>query len=222
MSKVERSNGMDLSWLGKPHEYDPGRLYSQTGADWQYPRRRRSAAQGAAGQAAGRDEEGRPRRAGPVRRRQHPLRHRVLPGQLEIQHQHPLRGRSGRRQADAVRDRRLRPAVREDRPAVDGRPHPSGHHLAVGGRRGPLHGRPHGRQRDGSAQGAQGREGKDRHRQPRHAGVRGLQEARPQHRQRLAGGVARARRQDPRRDRAAEAWRRASATRRCGRSSTSG
>ena len=31
-----KSNGMDLSWLGKPHEYDPGRLYSQTGADWQY------------------------------------------------------------------------------------------------------------------------------------------------------------------------------------------
>ena len=38
MSKVDstKSNGMDLSWLGKPHEYDPGRLYSQTGADWQY------------------------------------------------------------------------------------------------------------------------------------------------------------------------------------------
>jgi Xaa-Pro aminopeptidase len=34
--KPEKSNGMDLSWLGKPHEYDPGRLYSQTGADWQY------------------------------------------------------------------------------------------------------------------------------------------------------------------------------------------
>ena len=27
---------MDLSWLGRPHENDPGRLYSQTGADWQY------------------------------------------------------------------------------------------------------------------------------------------------------------------------------------------
>ena len=33
---TEKSNGMDLSWLGKPHEYDPRRLYSQTGADWQY------------------------------------------------------------------------------------------------------------------------------------------------------------------------------------------
>jgi Xaa-Pro aminopeptidase len=39
MSKVvgpEKSNGMDLSFLGRPHEYDPGRLYSQTGCDWQY------------------------------------------------------------------------------------------------------------------------------------------------------------------------------------------
>jgi len=38
MSKVDptKSNGMDLTWLGKPHEHDPGRLYSQTGADWQY------------------------------------------------------------------------------------------------------------------------------------------------------------------------------------------
>jgi Xaa-Pro aminopeptidase len=27
---------MDISFLGKPHEWDPRRLYSQTGADWQY------------------------------------------------------------------------------------------------------------------------------------------------------------------------------------------
>ena len=27
---------MDISWLGKPHEWEPQRLYSQTGADWQY------------------------------------------------------------------------------------------------------------------------------------------------------------------------------------------
>src|ERR1700734_1855909 len=27
---------MDTRFLGKPHEYDPRRLYSQTGADWQY------------------------------------------------------------------------------------------------------------------------------------------------------------------------------------------
>src|SRR5450759_3381812 len=26
---------MDLSFIGKPHEWDPRRLYSQTGADWQ-------------------------------------------------------------------------------------------------------------------------------------------------------------------------------------------
>ena len=27
---------MDTSFIGKPHEWDPRRLYSQTGADWQY------------------------------------------------------------------------------------------------------------------------------------------------------------------------------------------
>ena len=27
---------MDISFIGKPHEWDPRRLYSQTGADWQY------------------------------------------------------------------------------------------------------------------------------------------------------------------------------------------
>lgn len=27
---------MDLSFIGKPHEWDPKRLYSQSGADWQY------------------------------------------------------------------------------------------------------------------------------------------------------------------------------------------
>ena len=27
---------IDTSWLGKPHEWEPQRLYSQTGADWQY------------------------------------------------------------------------------------------------------------------------------------------------------------------------------------------
>src|SRR6202521_503917 len=27
---------MDTSFIGKPHEWDPRRVYSQTGADWQY------------------------------------------------------------------------------------------------------------------------------------------------------------------------------------------
>ena len=27
---------LDTSFLGKPHEWSPQRLYSQTGADWQY------------------------------------------------------------------------------------------------------------------------------------------------------------------------------------------
>src|SRR2546428_11776741 len=28
---------LDTSFIGRPHEWDPRRLYSQTGADWQYP-----------------------------------------------------------------------------------------------------------------------------------------------------------------------------------------
>ena len=37
MSKSdEKRSGMDISFIGKPHEWDPRRLYSQTGADWQY------------------------------------------------------------------------------------------------------------------------------------------------------------------------------------------
>ena len=35
-SDYKNPSGMDLSFLGKPHEWDPRRLYSQTGADWQY------------------------------------------------------------------------------------------------------------------------------------------------------------------------------------------
>src|SRR3979490_3451202 len=38
MSKADEKKhaGMDISFIGKPHEWDPRRLYSQTGADWQY------------------------------------------------------------------------------------------------------------------------------------------------------------------------------------------
>ena len=32
----EKVSGIDIGFLGKPHEWDPRRLYSQTGADWQY------------------------------------------------------------------------------------------------------------------------------------------------------------------------------------------
>ena len=34
--KVDPVSGMDISFLGKPHQNDPRRLYSQTGADWQH------------------------------------------------------------------------------------------------------------------------------------------------------------------------------------------
>ena len=33
--KIDPASGMDISFLGGPHQNDPRRLYSQTGADWQ-------------------------------------------------------------------------------------------------------------------------------------------------------------------------------------------
>src|ERR1700730_14406788 len=32
----KKTSEMDLSFIGKPHEWDPRRVYSQTGVDWQY------------------------------------------------------------------------------------------------------------------------------------------------------------------------------------------
>ena len=32
----KKASGMNIDFLGQPHEWDPGRLYSQTGADWQH------------------------------------------------------------------------------------------------------------------------------------------------------------------------------------------
>ena len=186
-----KSNGMDLSWLGKPHEYDPRRLYSQTGADWQYrvdfDRLRQERLVKLQAEMKAEDLGALVLFAGANIR----YATGVISGQLEIQHQYPLRGGSGRGKADALRDRRVGPAVRQDRPPLDGRAHPSRHHLAVGGRRGAVHGRPHGRQRRRSAEGARRPEGEDRYRQPRHAGLRGIPEGRSEDRQRLAGRVAR-------------------------------
>ena len=157
MSKVDstKSNGMDLSWLGKPHEYDPGRLYSQTGADWQYrvdfDRLRKERLVKLQAEMKADDLGALVLFAGAN------IRYATASYQgnwkYNINIRYAVVPAEGR--ADAVRDRRLRPAVREDRPAVDGRPHPSRHHLAVGRGRRAVHGRPHGRQRDGGAQGAQ-------------------------------------------------------------------
>ena len=73
------SNGsrLDTSFIGQPHEWDPRRLYSQTGADWQYRvdfdrlRKERLA------EAASGDGQAGFGRAGAVRGREHSLRHRV-------------------------------------------------------------------------------------------------------------------------------------------------
>src|SRR5437867_9690960 len=33
---AKKASGMDISFIGQPHEWDPRRLYSQTGVDWQH------------------------------------------------------------------------------------------------------------------------------------------------------------------------------------------
>ena len=151
------------------------------------------------------DEGRRSRRAGIVRGREHPLRHRIVPRQLEVQHQHPLRRRARRRRADPLRDRRLRSPMRQDRSAVDGGSHPSGHHLAVGRRRCSVHGRTHGGKRRRRAEGVRGTERTDWHRQPRHARARSVSTDRADDRQRVADRVEGPNRQDARRSRAVEA-----------------
>ena len=75
---------MDTDFIGKPHEWDPRRLYSQTGADWQYrvdfERLRRDRLQKAKEQMNIHDLGALVLFAG----RQHPLCDQFLPGQLEI------------------------------------------------------------------------------------------------------------------------------------------
>ena len=127
-----------------------------------------------AGAGAHDDGEARPRRAGVLRRRERPLHHERLPGQLEEQHLHPLLRAPARRRAGAVRDRRLRPGVREDRRAVAERQHPAGDHVEVGRDRRVVHGREDGRLRARRAQGERGREGADRPRRLRPERLRGL------------------------------------------------
>ena len=185
-------------------------------------RRLRPPAQGPARAGAHEDGEARPRRAGVLRRRERPLHHERLPGQLEEQHLHPLLRAAARRRAGAVRDRGLRPRVREDRRSLAERQHPPRDHLEVGGDGRGVHGRQDGQLRARRAQGERRRERADRPRRLRPERLRGVQEARPEHRQRVAGHVRRAHRQDAGRDRVPEDLLARSATRRSGRSSTSG
>ena len=115
---TEYGKGMDLSFLGKPHEYDPRRVYSTTATDWQgrvdFDRLRR-------------DRLGRAR----MMMEKHDLGALVcfvgenvryiterLPGELEEQHLHPLLRAAPRWRTGPVRDRGLRSRVREDRRAV--------------------------------------------------------------------------------------------------------
>ena len=215
--------GLDLSFLGKPHEHDPRRVYSTTcdrlaGAGrFRPPPARPTRAR------ADDDGEERSRRSRLLRRRERALPDGRLPGELEEQHLHPLRGAAARRRADPVRDRRLGPRVREDRRAVAERQHPPGDHLEVGRDGGADDVRP-----DGAVDrldvleeaGGRGRAGRDRHLRPECRGrvrARGAEDD-----ERLADDVGGPGREDARRDRVPEDLERRSATPRSGRSRTSG
>ena len=89
---TETGKGLDLSFLGKPHEHDPRRAYSTTATDWQarvdFDRMRRDRLD------ARPDDVGpqRPRRSRLLRGRERALPDGRLSGELEEQHLHPLRG----------------------------------------------------------------------------------------------------------------------------------
>src|ERR1700751_4288933 len=97
---------LDTSFIGQPHEWDPRRLYSQTGADWQYrvdfDRLRK-------GRLVKLQEQMVARGVGRrvlIRRGEYTFRAGLISGKLKIQHQHPLRRGAEGRRAGAVRDGR--------------------------------------------------------------------------------------------------------------------
>ena len=139
------------------------------------------------------DGEARPRRARLLRRRERPLHHRRLPGQLEEQHLHPLLRPAARRRAGAVRDGGLGPRVREDRRALAERQHPPRDHLEVGGDGRADDGRQDGALGRRRAHGARRREGADRASTSTTRRRRPRSSAPGSTRQRLAGDVGRAR-----------------------------
>ena len=154
----------------------------------------------------GPDEDGgeRPRCRRLLRRRERPLHHRRLPGQLEEQHLHPLLRAAPRRRAGPLRDRRLRPRVRQDRRSLAGRQHPAGDHLEVVGDGRGDDGRQDGPVGQGRPRRERRREREGRHRHLRPERRRRLRARRPQDHQCLAGDVESPRRQDPGRARVPE------------------
>ena len=87
---TNHGKGMDLSFLGKPHEHDPRRTYSTTATDWQarvdFDRLRRDRLARARMMMEKHDLGALVCFVG----RERPLHHFGLPGQLEEQHLHPL------------------------------------------------------------------------------------------------------------------------------------
>ena len=170
---------MDTSFIGKPHEWDPRRLYSQTGADWQH-----------------RVDFDRLRKDRLQRLREQMKVHKL--GALVLFAGANIRYATASYQGNWKYNINIRYAVlpqggepvlfetagsdlqcaKIDLPWMEGRIRP-GDHLAVGRRRGSVHGRAHGRERDGRFEGAQAREGTHRHRQSRHARAGGLSEVGP-------------------------------------------
>ena len=161
---TETGKGLDLSFLQKPHEHDPRRVVQHDCDRLAGAGRLRPPPPRPTRASAAEDGEARPRRARLLRRRERPLHHERLPGQLEEQHLHPLLRAATRRRPGPVRDRRLRPRVREDRCALAERQHPPGDHLEVGRDCGADDGRPDGAVDRRRAEGERRREGADRHR----------------------------------------------------------
>ncbi len=98
------SNGsrLDTSFIGQPHEWDPRRLYSQTGADWQYrvdfDRLRKERLQKLQAEMAKQDLGALVLFAGANIR----YATAFVSGKLEIQHQHSLRGGADRGRARSL------------------------------------------------------------------------------------------------------------------------
>ena len=148
---------LNTEFIKKPHEWDPRRLYSQTGADWQYrvdfDRLRKERLQKTREQMELHDLGALVLFAG--------ANIRYVTGSYQGNWKYNINIRyvvlpRGRR-AGILRDGRIGPPLRNHRPSLDpAGEHPAGDHLAVGGRRRAVHGQEDGRGCRGRPEGEQG------------------------------------------------------------------
>ena len=141
------SNGsrLDTSFIGQPHEWDPRRLYSQTGADWQYrvdfDRLRKERLEKLQAEMAAQDLGALVLFAGAN------IRYATASYQGNWKYNINIRYAVVPTQGEPIlfetAGSDLQCAKIDS--AVDGRAHSSGDHLAVGRRRRAVHGRAHGR-----------------------------------------------------------------------------